>query len=52
MNDFITSGAIQSIKLIFQKKVDRNVIIDPFSCLIKLSLFKKISQSEIDSSWL
>ena len=40
MNDFIASGAIHSIKLLFQKKIDRNVIIDPFSCLIKLSLLK------------
>jgi len=40
MNDFIASGALHSIKLLFQKKVDRNVIIDPFSCLIKLSLLK------------
>ena len=40
MNDIIASGTIQSIKLLFQKKVERNVIIDPFSCLIKLSLLK------------
>jgi hypothetical protein len=40
MNEFIASGAIQSIKLLFQKKADRNVIIDPFSCLIKLSLLR------------
>ena len=40
MNDIIASGTIQSIKLLFQKKVERNVIIDPFSCLVKLSLLK------------
>jgi hypothetical protein len=40
MNDIIASGTIQSIKLLFQKKIERNVIIDPFSCLIKLSLLK------------
>jgi len=44
MNDYITSGAIDSIKLIFQKKVDRNVIIDPFSCLIKLSLLRFLDE--------
>ena len=40
MNDIIASGTLQSIKLLFQKKVERNVIIDPFSCLIKLSLLR------------
>ena len=40
MNDFITSGTIHSIKSIFQKTAERNVIIDPFSCLIKLSLLR------------
>ena len=40
MNDFLTSGALQTLKLLFQKKADRNVIIDPFSCLVKLSLLK------------
>jgi hypothetical protein len=40
MNDIIASGTIQSLKLLFQKKVERNVIIDPFSCLVKLSLLK------------
>ena len=40
MNEFVTSGAIHSVKSIFQKKVERNVIIDPFSCLIKLSLLR------------
>jgi len=40
MNDIIASGTIQSIKLLFQKKIERNVIIDPFSCLIKLSLLR------------
>ena len=40
MNDLITSGTIQSLKILFQKKVERNVIIDPFSCLVKLSLLR------------
>ena len=40
MNDIIASGAIQSLKSIFQKKTEHNVIIDPFSCLIKLSLLR------------
>ena len=40
MNDFITSGTIHSLKSIFQKTSERNVIIDPFSCLIKLSLLR------------
>ena len=40
MNEFVTSGAIHSVKTMFQKKVERNVIIDPFSCLIKLSLLR------------
>jgi len=40
MNDILTSGIIQSAKLLFQKKVERNVIIDPFSCLVKLSLLR------------
>ena len=40
MNDIIASGPIHSIKSIFQKKTEHNVIIDPFSCLIKLSLLR------------
>ncbi len=40
MNDIISSGALQSLKLIFQKKPEHNVIIDPFSCLVKLSLLR------------
>ena len=40
MNDIIASGAIQSLKSIFQKKTEHNVIIDPFGCLIKLSLLR------------
>jgi hypothetical protein len=40
MNDIIASGTIHSIKSIFQKKTEHNVIIDPFSCLIKLSLLR------------
>ena len=38
MNDIIASGALQGLKSLFQKKTERNVIIDPFSRLIKLSL--------------
>ena len=44
MNDIIASGAIHSIKTIFQKKNERNVIIDPFSCLVKLSLLRFLEQ--------
>jgi len=40
MNDIIASGALQGIKSLFQKKTEHNVIIDPFSCLIKLSLLR------------
>jgi hypothetical protein len=42
LSDIITSGAMHSLKCVFQKKKERNVIIDPFSCLVKLSLLKKI----------
>ena len=38
MNDIIASGTLQTLKTIFQKKTEHNVIIDPFSCLVKLSL--------------
>ena len=40
MNELITSGALQGLKSLFQKKTEHNVIIDPFSCLIKLSLLR------------
>jgi hypothetical protein len=40
MNDIIASGAIQGLKSLFHKKTEHNVIIDPFSCLIKLSLLR------------
>ena len=40
MNDIIASGTIQTFKSMFQKKTEHNVIIDPFSCLIKLSLLR------------
>ena len=40
MNDIIASGTLQTLKSIFQKKPEHNVIIDPFSCLIKLSLLR------------
>jgi len=44
MNDILASGAIHSVKAIFQKKTERNVIIDPFSCLVKLSLLRFLEQ--------
>lgn len=40
MNDIIASGALHGLKSLFQKKTEHNVIIDPFSCLIKLSLLR------------
>jgi hypothetical protein len=40
MNDIIASGTLQTLKSIFQKKTEHNVIIDPFSCLVKLSLLR------------
>ena len=40
MNDIIASGTLQTIKSIFQKKTEHNVIIDPFSCLVKVSLLR------------
>jgi hypothetical protein len=40
MNDIIASGALQGLKSLFKKKTEHNVIIDPFSCLIKLSLLR------------
>jgi len=40
MNDILSSSTIQILKSFFQKKVERNVIIDPFSCLVKLSLLR------------
>ena len=40
MNDIMSLGTLQSVKSIFQKKPEHNVIIDPFSCLIKLSLLR------------
>jgi hypothetical protein len=44
LSDIITSGAMHSLKCVFQKKKDRNVIIDPFSCLVKLSLIKYLDE--------
>ena len=44
LSDFITSGAMHSLKCVFQKKKERNVIIDPFSCLVKLSLIKYLDE--------
>ena len=40
MSDIMSSGTLQSLKSIFQKKPEHNVIIDPFSCLVKLSLLR------------
>jgi len=40
MTDIIASGAIHSLKSFFIKKKEKNTIIDPFSCLVKLSLLK------------
>lgn len=40
MNDILPSTAIHTAKLFMQKKIERNVIIDPFSCLMKLSLLR------------
>ena len=42
--DLITSSAIHSLKCVFQKKKERNIIIDPFSCLVKLSLIKYLDE--------
>uniref|UniRef100_A0A6C0F082 Uncharacterized protein n=1 Tax=viral metagenome TaxID=1070528 RepID=A0A6C0F082_9ZZZZ len=36
----MSSNSFSSFTSIFQKKTERNVIIDPFSCLIKLSLLR------------
>jgi hypothetical protein len=44
LSDIITSGAMHSLKSVFQKKKERNVIIDPFSCLVKLSLIKYLDE--------
>jgi len=44
LSDIITSGAMYSLKSVFQKKKERNVIIDPFSCLVKLSLIKYLDE--------
>lgn len=44
LSDIITSGAMHSLKCVFQKKKERNVIIDPFSCLVKLSLIKYLDE--------
>jgi hypothetical protein len=44
LTDIITSGAMHSLKMVFQKKKERNVIIDPFSCLVKLSLIRYLDE--------
>jgi len=44
LSDIITSGAMHSLKMVFQKKKERNVIIDPFSCLVKLSLIRYLDE--------
>jgi len=43
-SDIISSGAMHSLKCVFQKKKERNIIIDPFSCLVKLSLIKYLDE--------
>jgi hypothetical protein len=40
MTEYLTLNTITSLKVLFQKKPERNVIIDPFCCLIKLSLLR------------
>ena len=44
ITDLITSGAMHSLKSVFQKKKERNIIIDPFSCLVKLSLIRYLEE--------
>lgn len=44
ITDIITSGAMHSLKSVFQKKKERNVIIDPFSCLVKLSIIRYLDE--------
>ena len=44
MTDIITSGAIHSLKSFFMKKKEKNTIIDPFSCLVKLSMLKYLDK--------
>lgn len=44
ITDLLTSGAMHSLKSVFQKKKERNVIIDPFSCLVKLSLIRYLDE--------
>ena len=44
LSDIITSSAMHSLKMVFQKKKERNVIIDPFSCLVKLSLIRYLDE--------
>jgi hypothetical protein len=44
LTDIIASGAMHSLKMVFQKKKERNVIIDPFSCLVKLSLIRYLDE--------
>jgi len=39
-SDLIASGAMHSIKTMFLNKKEKNIIIDPFSCLVKLALLK------------
>ncbi len=40
LSDLIASGAMHSLKSMFMAKKEKNTIIDPFSCLIKLALLK------------
>ena len=44
ITDLLTSSAMHSLKSVFQKKKERNVIIDPFSCLVKLSIIRYLDE--------
>lgn len=44
LTEIITSGAMHSLNMVFYKKKERNVIIDPFSCLVKLSLIRYLDE--------
>ena len=44
ITDILTSSTTYSIKMAFQKKKERNIIIDPFSCLVKLSLIRFLDE--------
>jgi adenosine deaminase len=44
LSDLIASGAMHSLKSMFMAKKEKNTIIDPFSCLVKLALLKFMDQ--------